>query len=97
MGRGYVPIVACVGATSRGDLLNVNADTLASHLAVGLRATRLVIAGGTAGVLDAEGRTIARVTLAEAARLVRRAPPTRGWWPSCRPAATRCGAASATW
>ena len=39
MGRGYVPIVACVGATARGDLLNVNADTLASHLAVGLRAT----------------------------------------------------------
>ena len=60
--RGYVPIVACVGATAKGDLLNVNADTLASHLAVGLRASRLVIAGGTPGVLDAEGRTIARLT-----------------------------------
>lgn len=78
MGRGYVPIVACVGATSRGDLLNVNADTLASHLAVGLRATRLVIAGGTAGVLDAKGQTIARVTLADAARLVREGTANRG-------------------
>ena len=78
MGRGYVPIVACVGATSRGDLLNVNADTLASHLAVGLRATRLVIAGGTAGVLDAKGQTIARVTRADAARLVREGTANKG-------------------
>ena len=38
-----------------GQLLNVNADTLASHLAAALGATRLVIAGGTAGVLDAAG------------------------------------------
>ena len=50
-----MPVVACVGATAKGELLNVNADTLASHLAVGLRAARLVIAGGTAGVLDADG------------------------------------------
>jgi acetylglutamate kinase len=78
MRRGYVPVVACVGATARGELLNVNADTLASHLAVGLRATRLVIAGGTAGVLDAAGRTIARVTLADAARLVREGTANKG-------------------
>ena len=53
----YLPVVACVGATRQGQLLNVNADTLASHLAALLRARRLVIAGGTAGVLDDGGRT----------------------------------------
>jgi acetylglutamate kinase len=37
MGKGYVPVVACVGATKKGQLLNVNADTLASHLAVRLK------------------------------------------------------------
>ena len=58
--RGYLPVVASIGASAGGQLLNVNADTLAGHLAVGLRATRLVIAGATAGVLDADGRTIAR-------------------------------------
>jgi acetylglutamate kinase len=78
MRKGYVPIVACVGATGKGDLLNVNGDTLASHLAVGLQAARLVIAGGTAGVLDADGATIARVTLADAARLVREGTANRG-------------------
>ena len=78
MRSGYVPVVACVGATAKGDLLNVNADTLASHLAVGLRAVRLVIAGGTAGVLATAGRTLARVTLADAARLVREGTANKG-------------------
>ncbi|TDI22667.1 MAG: acetylglutamate kinase [Acidobacteria bacterium] len=55
---GLVPIVASIGADDRGQLLNVNADTLAGHLAARLGAARLLIAGGTAGVLDAQGRTI---------------------------------------
>jgi len=58
---GHVPVVASIGASASGQLLNVNADTLAGHLAAGLRSTRLVIAGGTAGVLDGEGRTIPAV------------------------------------
>jgi len=68
---GYLPVVACVGATRRGELLNVNADTLASHLAAELKARRLVIAGGTSGVLDDSGHTIDRLTGTAAARLVR--------------------------
>jgi len=76
--RGYVPIVACLGATAKGQVVNVNADTLASHLAVGLGASRLVIAGGTPGVLDGEGRTIARLTVKDAARLVRDGTANKG-------------------
>ena len=78
MARGYVPVVACVGATKQGRLLNVNADTLASHLAARLKAARLVIAGGTAGVLDADGRTIARLTSRDAARLVKAGTANKG-------------------
>lgn len=60
---GYVPVVASVGVDREGALLNVNADTLAGHLAATLGVDRLVIAGGTAGVLDAEGRTIDLLTV----------------------------------
>ena len=56
--RGYVPVVASIGVTHDGALLNVNADTLAAHLAAIAAAERLIIAGGTAGVLDGDGRTI---------------------------------------
>ena len=76
--QGYVPVVACIGATRAGQVLNVNADTLASHLAAAIGARRLIIAGGTAGVLDAEGRTIGRLTSREAARLIRSGTASRG-------------------
>jgi acetylglutamate kinase len=78
MAKGYVPVVACVGATKRGELLNVNADTLASLLAARLKAARLVIAGGTAGVLDGDGRTIARLTARDAAKLVKTGTANKG-------------------
>ncbi len=78
LSRGYVPIVACIGATRDGQLLNVNADTLASHLAAALRARRLVIAGGTSGVLNEQGETIARLTTRDAARLVRAGTANKG-------------------
>ncbi|MBI4888933.1 MAG: acetylglutamate kinase [Acidobacteria bacterium] len=78
LARGYLPVVACIGATRRGQLLNVNADTLAAHLAAALRASRLVIAGGTSGVLDAGGRTIERLSASGAARLIRAGTANKG-------------------
>ena len=78
LSRGYVPVVACIGATRDGQLLNVNADTLASHLAGAIGAERLVIAGGTSGVLDAQGQTIGRLTTREAGRLIRSGTANQG-------------------
>ena len=76
--RGYVPVIACVGATRDGRLMNVNADTLASHLARAIGARRLVIAGGTSGVLDEQGQTIARMTGRDAARLIKAGTANKG-------------------
>jgi acetylglutamate kinase len=59
---GWLPVVASIGITRDGSLLNVNADTLAAHLAGVLRANRLLLAGATAGVLDGKGATIAALT-----------------------------------
>ena len=78
LARGYIPIVACVGSTRDGRLMNVNADTLASHLATAVQARRLVIAGGTAGVLDEAGNTIPRMTTRDAARLIRIGTANKG-------------------
>jgi acetylglutamate kinase len=50
MSLGYVPVVASVSVDADGALLNVNADTLAAHLARAAGAARLIIAGKTAGV-----------------------------------------------
>ena len=61
LAAGHVPVVASLSAGAGGQIFNVNADTLAGFLAARLGAGRLIVAGGTAGVLDAEGRTIPTV------------------------------------
>ena len=70
MKDAFVPVVACIGMGRGGELLNVNADTLAGHMAAKLGARRLVIAGTTAGVLDDARRTLPVVDATDIAALV---------------------------
>lgn len=77
-GAGFVPVIACVGADKTGRLFNVNADTLAGTIAARLKASRLVVAGGTAGVLDADGGTIATLDAAGVANMVSAGAATAG-------------------
>ena len=75
---GYTPIVACIGVTEDGQLLNVNADMLAAQLAVNLEVHRLIILGATAGVLDSNGHSLARLDDAGVEQLVARGDITAG-------------------
>jgi acetylglutamate kinase len=59
---GYIPVVASIGISAAGELLNVNADVLAGHLAAALGARRLIVAGATKGVLGEDGQTLTHVT-----------------------------------
>jgi len=74
----FVPVVASIGVDREGRLLNVNADTMAGHLAGRLRARRLIIAGSTAGVLDASSRTIPLLDPAAIEQLVSGGTATAG-------------------
>ena len=76
--RGFVPVLACIGAGARGDLFNVNADTLAGHVAARLGARRLVIAGTTPGVLDDRGATLPVLEASAVAALVNAGTATAG-------------------
>ncbi|HVG09861.1 MAG TPA: acetylglutamate kinase [Thermoanaerobaculia bacterium] len=49
---GMVPVVSPLSAADDGTLLNINADTVASVLAVGLRAEKLILMTGATGVLE---------------------------------------------
>jgi acetylglutamate kinase len=75
---GFVPVVASIGLTSGGSLLNVNADTFAVHLAVRLGASRLVMAGITPGVLDAAGATLPELDPPAVDRLIGGGTATAG-------------------
>jgi acetylglutamate kinase len=67
---GYVPVVASIGVSADGSLLNVNADVLAAHLAKTIGAARLIIGGSTPGVFDASGQTCARLDESTARQMV---------------------------
>ena len=75
---GYTPIVACIGVTQDGQLLNVNADMLAAQLAVNLEVSRLIILGATAGVLDSNGHSLTRLDDADVEQLVASGDITAG-------------------
>ncbi len=67
---GHVPVVASLGVDADGQVLNVNADTLAAHVTALAHATTLVICGATPGVLDAEGAAIPALTRSSALALI---------------------------
>lgn len=66
---GYLPVLACLGADPAGTVLNINADLVASQLAVALRAAAFVAVTAVGGVRrdrnDARTR-IDRLTVAAA-------------------------------
>ena len=52
MDHGYVPVVSPLSAAADGTVLNINADTVASALAVALGAEKLLFLTGAAGILE---------------------------------------------
>jgi acetylglutamate kinase len=76
--KGYVPVISSIGSSREGLLFNVNADTLAAHLAGRLKSPRLIIAGATAGVLDENGSTIADMAFSDIDALIGSGGATAG-------------------
>ena len=74
IGADIVPVVAPVGVGLDGQTYNINADTVAGAIAGALRAERLLMLTDVRGVMDAEGRFVAEMTVAEA-----RAGIAAGW------------------
>lgn len=48
---GYVPVICSLAADSNGQVLNINADTVASRIAAEVKAVKLIILGTVDGVL----------------------------------------------
>lgn len=82
--QGFVPALACLGANARGDVYNINADAVASRVAVGLGAAGLFLVSDVPGVLrdlGDPGSRIARLTVAEGRALIASGAVTKGMIP----------------
>lgn len=62
---GHLPIVECVGATTSGQIVNINADAAARALALSIRPEKIVFLTPSGGLLDETGSVIPAVNLAE--------------------------------
>ncbi|WP_425432970.1 acetylglutamate kinase [Hartmannibacter diazotrophicus] len=65
-----IPVIAPVAPGIDGETYNVNADTFAGAIAGALGATRLLFLTDVPGVLDAQGKLIKELSVAEARRLI---------------------------
>ena len=66
----YIPVVAPLGVDREGQVYNINADTSATALACAVRARKLTVLTNVPGVLDEDGRRVAKLTIAEARKLI---------------------------
>lgn len=60
---GSIPVIASLGETAGGQILNVNADYAANELVQALQPYKIVFLTGTGGLLDGEGRVIDSINL----------------------------------
>ena len=84
MDAGYVPVVSPLSAAEDGTVLNINADTIASALAVALQAEKLLFLTGAPGILeraDDPGSLVSYTDLAGLRRLKEEGGLLRGMLP----------------
>ncbi|BBO66159.1 acetylglutamate kinase [Desulfosarcina alkanivorans] len=68
--QGFIPIIAPVGAGAAGETYNINADLVASHIAVALSAGRLMLLTDVDGVVDAHDQLISSIDAATIGRMI---------------------------
>jgi acetylglutamate kinase len=67
----FVPVMASLGGDDAGNILNINADTVASEIASALKAEKLFLVTDVDGILREDKSLISRVTPQEIDRLIK--------------------------
>lgn len=82
--QGYLPVVSSLGADSEGMVFNINADTIASEIAVRLEAEKLILLSDIDGIYlkagDPESK-LSRLSVDEAEQLIADGTATGGMIP----------------
>jgi len=61
--RGVLPVVACLGESTTGQVMNINADIAARELIWEVEPHKIIFLTGTGGLLDESGRIISAISL----------------------------------
>ena len=63
LNAGSIPVIASLGETPSGQILNINADFAANELVVALQPYKIIFLTGTGGLLDDAGNVIDSINL----------------------------------
>src|SRR5918994_2476615 len=89
--HGYLPVVSSLGADAEGMVFNINADTIASEIAVQLQAEKLIMLSDVDGIYLTSGdldTKLSRLTATEARELISSGAATGGMIPKLQSIAT---------
>jgi len=78
--KGYIPVISSVAAAEDRESLNINADTAASSIAIGLKALKLIYLTDVRGILK-EGELLSSLDIEEASKLLQDESVTGGMIP----------------
>ena len=82
--QGYLPVISSLGADAAGTVFNINADTIASEIAIRLEAEKLVLLSDVDGIYLKAGEPetkLSRLTADEAEELIQKGTATGGMIP----------------
>jgi len=82
--EGYLPVISSLGADAAGTVFNINADTIASEIAIQLGAEKLVLLSDVDGIYLRAGQPetkLSRLSADEAEALVKEGSATGGMIP----------------
>ena len=81
LASNIIPVIAPIATSAKGQTLNVNADTAAGALASALNAERLLMLTDVTGVLDKKGALLERLSVRQAAQLIKNGTAQGGMIP----------------
>lgn len=71
MDKGFIPVIAPIGVDQSGETYNINADHVASRIAIALSARRLILLTDVDGVLDSDGSLIATINIKDVKKMIK--------------------------
>ena len=82
--HGYLPVISSLGADAEGTVFNINADTIASEIAIQLKAEKLILLSDVDGIYlraGDPGTKLSRLTANEAIAMIQEGTATGGMVP----------------
>ncbi|MDA1061017.1 MAG: acetylglutamate kinase [bacterium] len=67
--KRYLPIISPLAVTNTGTILNINADTIATEVAIKLKADKLILFTNMDGIIK-KGKLVSSITTTEAQKLI---------------------------